>query len=229
HFVIDDGEVALDRWAEKKPYYLAGSRGGDKGGGWFDNSPFRVAEDAKPDQEGNLESSRRDSWVRKLPELWLVAWDKQILNEVAPLAKFREAERDAQLRLQVVDLADAKVAPFLNAEGYMRARKVSGGNTDFMHVLIQQLHVEEADARDVAEQLLNARLVCPLDGSYRQKGKDRTGWSSTAWKTVNLSDETRVPAGYQAPLVKWFGGLLLEFTAEQNTLSTHIELDIRTD
>jgi hypothetical protein len=36
-----------------------------------------------------------------------------------------------------------------------------------------------------------------------------------------------VPEGFRAPLFDWYAGLLIELDIDRDTLSTHIELDVR--
>jgi hypothetical protein len=154
---------------------------------------------------------------------------------MAPHAKFVETERDAQVRVEVADLANRKVASLLNAECYLRSRRTSIGNADFMNILIQQLQVPAQDARDVAERLLGAELVCPLGGKYIipkvRKGSHREQdfWQSTTFKSSTPITKKGIPQLYQDPLLKWFAGLSLELSFDETTLTTHIEVDVRSE
>jgi hypothetical protein len=152
-----------------------------------------------------------------------------ILNEVAPQLKIVDAPRPAQIRFRVADLSTTGWAAMIDAEGFIRARRVSAGNAQFMHVLAQQFNVPLEETRAEAERLLDAKLVCPLGGKYELTG-DFSGiprWHSTAWQTESLYEETKIPKNFRSPLFNWFAGLSLDFHIKDPTLTTHIELDVR--
>ncbi len=83
-----------------------------------------------PDGYSENENAGWLSWVRIFNDFVVQARQKEVLEEVTPQLKPEEAERPAQLRLRVADLAPTQVAAILNAYGYERARRTSGGNAD---------------------------------------------------------------------------------------------------
>ncbi|MCH8045855.1 MAG: hypothetical protein IID44_19255 [Planctomycetes bacterium] len=231
--VISDGRVVYQEPDEKDiPAYLATDRrqmpDPDKS-----SIDFGYLLDGKtPDDDGDIrmkDSLFGSYWARRLTDFDVVAPSKSTLARVAPNLRIVSAERPAKARLRIEDLRGKKIASLIKAESYIRARRVSAGNTQFMHTLSQQLHVPVADAQTVAEELLGAKLACPLGGEYQIEsgfsGNDR--WQSTAWQADSLYAERRVPKDYTAPLLDWFAGLSLEFNIDATTLTTHIELDVR--
>jgi len=225
--VISDGRVIYQVPREEDiPAYLAA----DRKKGPVDLDVY--LKDKPRDEDGDIRINGFvfDSfWARRLKDFDLVAPTKATLNRVAPNLRLVSAERPAKARLRIEDLRGKKIAAAIQAESYIRARRVSAGNTQFMHVLSQQLHVPVADARQVAEELLSAKLACPLGGEYKIEGgfSGHDKWKSTAWQNDSMYYERRVPKDYTAPLLDWFAGLSLEFNIDATTLTTHIELDVR--
>jgi hypothetical protein len=177
--------------------------------------------------EGYSENTNRGwfRWARRFEGFLVQAHQKELLEEVTPQIRLEEAERPAQLRLRVADLAPTQTAAILNAYGYERARRTSAGNADFMHALIEQLHVPAASARETLREVLAATPVCPLRGEYKL-APDKSAWISTAWAQRYIGQEDRVPADFQSPFLRWFHGLDLEFSIDATTLTTHIELEL---
>lgn len=186
------------------------------------------------DEDGNLRVDGRnwfgykECWARDLGDYYLIAENTEVLAKVAPHVKLVDSKRPAKARLWIGDLAETKVAAAIHAEGYIRARAISGGNVAFMRMLQQQFRVSASQTRPVAEELLNARLACPLGGDYELRREDsRPEWHSTAWKHASLYQATSVPKDFRSPLLDWFAGVLIELDIDRDTLSTHVELDVR--
>ena len=88
-----------------------------------------------------------------------------------------------------------------------------------MHTVSQQLNVPRAEAKEVAESLLDAKLVCTLGGEYGLREVNGLPfWSSSAW--------SRDSVPYQAPLMEWFRGLETRVLKEPDRLLVHAELDM---
>ena len=179
--------------------------------------------------KGGIPFGSSETWARDLGDYFVIAPNKKLLAEVAPNLKLKQAQRSAKARLWIGDLAETEVAAAIDVESYLRARKISGGNVAFMRMLEQQFHIPTARARSAAEELLDARLVCPLGGDYELKrGPDRAErWRSTAWQYESLYQVNSVPEEFRSPLLDWFAGVLIELNIDQDMLSTHIELDVR--
>jgi len=233
HFAIRDGTVYYSGPRDERiPIYLAAD-GPEKPGApttYFLDTQFRKT---KPkDETGDMRVKNvflGDAWMRRRPGVDLVAWTKNVLDQITPHVKLVPAERAAKARLRIGDLSKTELAASIHAEGYIRTRKISAGNAYFLHALMQQFHVPGERAKEVAEQLLHGRLVCPLGGRYRLESgfTDVKRWQSTAWEKESLYQETRVPKDFRTPLLAWLAGLSVEMNIDNTTLSTHIELDVR--
>jgi uncharacterized protein (TIGR03067 family) len=160
-----------------------------------------------------------------------VAWahNKDILEDVTPGLTLHRADRPAQVRFRLGDLSESKFGPLLQAICYLHARRISAINVDLMHELVGQLQVEPKDADEVAEALLGAKPFCPLGGNYRLTGgpAKAPNWRSTAWQCDSVSLEQQVPEDYRYPLLDWLRGAQMELTLDRITLSTHVELDVK--
>lgn len=189
----------------------------------------------KPDElpEGYSEQPDRAwfRWARRFGEFAVIANDRAVLESVTPQIKVQTAERPAQLRLRLPDLAETKLAGYLNAQGYTRALATSAGNLSFLHVLMQQLRVDPDHAPEMAQLVLAATPVCPLGGKYKlhEFGPGPVRWKSDAWPANSpfLGNIHRIPAGYRFPFLDWMRGLSLELSIDSQTLTTHIEFELQ--
>ncbi len=135
----------------------------------------------------------------------VLSLDRDILDAASRQLGFVEEDQAVQVRVHVGDLSQAKFGDWLNTMGYERARQISVANARFIGILTQQLHVPPTDALHVAEDLLDARLVCALGGKYEMVSRgDANVWRSTAW--ADDKDYQR-PADYVTPPLDWFRGL----------------------
>ncbi len=157
---------------------------------------------------------------RRIGEFHVFALSSQVLDEVAPHLARQPAE-PAQLRLDVADPSQARFASWINSLGFARTRNTSLGNLLLLQQMEQQLHVAPAEARTLAEQLLDGKLICPLGGTYQLNDADR----APAWTTTALADAASArpvpPPGYQAPPINWLRGLNLRVELLSDRLSLH--------
>jgi hypothetical protein len=166
-------------------------------------------------------------WVTKVKDFTVVSLNREDLLRTAPTLRMTEVETLAQIRLRVGDVSQANLGVLVSSLGYYQARARSAANARLMHRLAEQLHVSRDDALDLAEQLVGARLVCPLGGKYKLRETDgMASWVSTAWfdqENRPYSDST----GYTAPPLRWFRGLDGYATLQPNRLSAHAEVLMR--
>ena len=155
----------------------------------------------------------------------VLSMDPTILQDIDRQVGFVEADELAQVRVRIGDLSHAQIRPWLESWGYNRGRNVSAGNAQFLATLTQQLGVPQADALQVAQELLDAELTCPLGGEYQLVDDGRgVTWKSTA--AADVPPETQLPVGYIAPALQWFRGLeanLLRYPARV-VLRAHIDM-----
>jgi hypothetical protein len=157
---------------------------------------------------------------RQWDDFSVIALDPQLLAPLPEQLKVVEARTEAQLRLDVADPTRTRLPDWINRISYERARQASIGNSKLLNMLHLQLGVPIDEAREVAERLLDAELVCPVGGDY-QPMPLATGsevWRSTAWK--GDPSMSTMPASYQSPVLSWFRGL----TAEAEKHPDHMAL-----
>ncbi len=89
------------------------------------------------------------------------------------------------------------------------------------------------NALNVAQQLLDVRLQCPLGGEFRYGGDpaattSRGTWSSTAWaEAVRLPNgKVGPPQQYSAPWLEWFRGGRIHLTQLPERLAVVGTIDL---
>jgi len=193
--------------------------------GFLDLLPFNLG-GSQPDANG-FSKLPFGIWRRQGGGLSVLSFDPQLLANVTPQLRVVESEVEAQLRLHVEDLSQSKIRPWIVSLYYQRGLTASAGNSKFLSILNQQLHVSLADAKQTAEDLLDAKLICPLGGEY-QLVEDLNGnlktWQSTAWAKRNGNT---VPEDFQAPLLKWFRGLDAHLAKYGDQIITRFEIDMQ--
>lgn len=156
----------------------------------------------------------------------VVSFDRAIVDQCVSLMKAVPAEDFAQGRIHVGDLKNSQVASFFNILSFRRAAQASRGNSMLLDSIQQQLHIPPEDSLRVAESLLDAKLQCPLGGSYVLGGIDGSSrlWTSTAWRTsiekasasstaIGFDHDHALPtASYRVPWLEWFRGAHLHLT-----------------
>ena len=167
-------------------------------------------------------------WRRGQEPFSVFSFQRDLLEKLSAELRFVEADRPAQLRLRVADLSETKIAPLANAWGYARSRETSLGNVRLLEQMTGQLHVPADLAKDAAELLLGAKLICPLGGQYvrLQTPEGASFWTSTALKREPKTGSplARTPPGFLAPPLNWFRGLDLEALVEPEALSIHAQV-----
>jgi hypothetical protein len=163
-------------------------------------------------------------WRRQFDGFTLLSLEPQTIELVSRQLRFEQVERPAQIWLRADDLANSKLAGFINAYGYRQSRQMALGNARFMNMLVEQLHVPAADALATAEKLLDARLLEPLGGKYQlvELPTGQTTWTSTS--LVDQPNASSPPADYQFPALNWMRGVDFELVTDGDQLAVHGEL-----
>ena len=177
------------------------------------------------DRDGNV-PARFGTWQHLAGRFTLFSFQRELLPYVSRQLEFEEAPRAAQAWLRIGDLSQAKLAASVNKLGHMKARKVSAGNLQLLQALSDQFHVPPPQALGVAQQLVDARLVCPLGGDYKPitlAGGLET-WQSTAWSRAGGLFSGEIPADYQMELLRWFRGMDANLIANERTAALHVEI-----
>lgn len=136
----------------------------------------------------------------------VVSFNKTVLAETVPHLKFVETENAAHARLFVGDIANSKLAPWLNDLYFSRAQQAKVGNEKLIQNMTQQFGVPADEAEKSAQELLSAELIDPVKEAGIQ-GKPT--------------------AEFMAPPLLWFRGLSAEFTKMDHRLVLHAELDLQ--
>ncbi len=230
-FVVRNGYAFPESEGEtikKAPFYL----GGSPKGGFIE---LFTGTNTKPelDADGygeNLNGSfvPYESWLRIMPDFKVLSPQRKTLEVVTPQLKRIEAARSAQIRLHVGDLSQAKLGAMVGANAFLRGQRTSMGNTRLLHHLAQQFQVPRDDCLKITQNLLDAKLICTLGGTYQMQAAENglQKWISTAWKQVEEGKTLSLPAGYQPPPLNWFRGLDLEFSIGETALDVYVELDV---
>jgi hypothetical protein len=202
--------------------------------GFLDMLPFNLG-GTVPDENG-FSRLPFGLWRRQGAGFSVLSFDSQILADVTPQLRVAEAETPANIRLHIGDLSEAKFRPWVNGLYYSRAMEASAGNVRLLHAINQQLKVPMPECRDVAEDLLDASLLCPLGGKFElvedvgpagrpaRAGEGAQLWQSTAWTGRQLG---RVPDDFQAPLLKWFRGIDAHLIKDGGRIVARAELDVQ--
>jgi len=192
--------------------------------GFLELLPFNLG-GSEPDANG-FSRLPFGLWRRQGEGFSVLSFDPQLLASVTPDLRVVEAETPAQIRLHVGDLSQAKFRPWVSNLYYSRALEASAGNVRFLHALNQQLRVPMNECKEVAEDLLDADLLCALGGKYElvEDIGGTTGWQSTAWAGRSLAGP---PDDFQAPLLKWFRGIDAHLIKEGDRLTARAELDVQ--
>jgi hypothetical protein len=180
-----------------------------------------------PDADGYARNPL-GGWRLSAGSFTLFSFQPQVLADVASQLQYVEVDKPAQARLDVGDVSRARITPLLNDLGYDRTAETSRGNLRLMHQLNQQLGVPVAECRGVAEDLLDARLICPLGGEYalKEAGSGMQWWTSSAIAGSRRSGLLPEPApeSFVAPPLSWFRGLNAEMQILPETLNVHAEV-----
>lgn len=124
----------------------------------------------RPDAEGFTHSIGRKVWRMQHNGFSVIATDRDRLQRLRPNLELVEAERPSQLRLAISDLAETQLATWVNTLWRQRSWQASVANTRLLHLLMQHFRLAPDQAKQKAQSLLNAKLVCSLDGQYLIRG-----------------------------------------------------------
>jgi hypothetical protein len=154
----------------------------------------------------------------------VLSFQPEVLESVVPQLRVEPTDNAAQIRVQVADLSQSRLAGWINVLNYQRARQASLGNARLLHMLSQQFRLSRSSAREEAERLIESQLVCALGGKYQlAEHAGVSVWQSDAWPGA----DGEPPAAYQAPLLNWFRGLRLDVTKLPGRLVMHAEVEMQ--
>jgi hypothetical protein len=120
----------------------------------------------RPDPQGFTHSPTLGVWRLQQEGFSALAVDRARLERLRPHLQMVESETPAQARLEIGDLAQSKLEAWVNTLWRQRSWQASLANTRLLHLLMQHFRLEPGSAKQHAQSLLNAELVCSLDGNY---------------------------------------------------------------
>lgn len=163
-------------------------------------------------------------WRRQGAGYSVLSFDPNLLAEVTPQLRVVEADNEAQIRVKVGDLSQAKFRGWVNELYYNRAMQGSAGNVRFMYTLNQQLHIPLENAPEMAERLVDGQLRDPLGGDYKLIETEDGG---LFWRSTEFPDRRgMIPETFQAPILEWFRGLDAHVTKYGDRMVARVEVDM---
>ncbi len=167
-------------------------------------------------------------------EFSLLSFEHSILDQAIPQLGVAHTEDLAQARGRVANLQGSQLATWINRQWYQRGWEASHGNARLLDAIHQQLRVPSERCYQVAEEVLDVRLQCPLGGTYQFQqlpGVASGWWESTAWHNALLDERGKPapPPGYSAPWIDWFRGGRVHITQNSDSLALvgSIELEMQ--
>ena len=141
--------------------------------GFLDVFPFGLG--GTPDAAG---------FTRSLLGLWrwqgdgfsLISFEPELLSRASETIHVEVQNIPAHLHLQVGDLAESKIRPWLEQIRFWRARQATLGNVRLINGVMNQLGVAPESAKTYTEDLLDVKLLCPLEGTYEVSKGDGGLW-----------------------------------------------------
>ena len=161
-------------------------------------------------------------------DLMLLSFKPDVIAEVLPQLTRQQADRPAHVRLSIQDLTGTELSKLVDAFGYSRARETSVSGSRFMNSLANQLHVPRPLCQEVAEEIIDGKLVCALGGEYAlvEPASGLPVWVSTALSDDNRFLLSEVPEDYRLPLLGWFRGLRGDAEVGDDAVTAHLEIDM---
>lgn len=165
-------------------------------------------------------------WRRQWGNFTLMSFHPQVLEEVLPQLTVVDAARPAHARARVADLRGTQLADGIDSFVARRAKAASLGNVHLLDSLIQQLHVPPAEARQAAERLFDAKLVCPVRGTYTLTTPDRPQTARWSWQppTEHAAPASGQAGKYLTDALNWFRGLEGDAVLEGKRITAHLEI-----
>ena len=174
-----------------------------------------------PSDPAGYSRLRTGVWRRFIDPFTVLSFHREVLEQATPQLKIVPSASPVQIAVNVEDLMGTNLSAWINREGFERAAKMSAGNLRLFRTLNEQLRVPADKSLQVAESVLDARLLEPLGGQYKLVAEPGgvKRWAST------VSGAT-MPAGYQFPAVYWIRGLTAQAWFDEGRLQLHGDLEI---
>ncbi|MDA0661180.1 MAG: hypothetical protein O3C60_20455 [Planctomycetota bacterium] len=166
--------------------------------GWLEKLPW--VRRARTDEQG-IARLPSGLWRYQSPQgTTLISFHRDVLESATAEVKPLDNVEPAQLRFRVGNIADSALREWTRDQEYTRAWQASQGNIRLLHTMTQQFGIPREESQQLVQQLLNVKLICPLNGTYELRASDigLRFWTSTALD--------RPKEEYLPPLLNWFRG-----------------------
>ena len=151
----------------------------------------------------------------------VLSFQPEVLNASLPFISAVDVEDSAQVRAHIGNLRGSQIEGWVNAQLYRLSESGSLAGANFLNLLTRQLKVEAAQALPASERILGTPLQCTLGGEYRY-GQTNDQWASSGW-----GFDGQPPAGYQAPILKWFRGADATLTQYEDRVVADAVIDVQ--
>ena len=131
--------------------------------GFLDVFPFGLG--GPPDAAG-FTKSLLGLWRWQGDGFSLISFEPELLARASETIHLEVQNTPAHLHLQVGDLGESKIRPWLEQIRFWRARQATLGNVRLINGVMNQLGVAPESAKTYTENLLDVKLLCPLEGTY---------------------------------------------------------------
>ena len=192
--------------------------------GLFDRLPTLLA--LRPDERGFTRSLLLGLHRMQHENYSVLAFEKRRLETIRPQLRVIKTTVPSQLHVAVKDIGQTELKSWVNTIFYQRALQTSQGNAQLLHMLHQHMDVPVEDCLRQAESILNGKLMCALEGEYRQStmASGLQYWVSDQWPPA---EQKTVPKDYNAQLLKWFRGCEIDLTMAQGMANVQMFLDLQ--
>ena len=158
----------------------------------------------------------------------IVSFMPEIITASLPHLAIIEEEMPAQVRLKIGNLHGSQLEAWLNQQLYTQNYLASIAGGRLLDAVTTQLGVPAEQAEEVVNELIDAKLQCPLGGEYRLV-TTAVGprWQSSAIDRMGNADDP--PVGYLAPVLTWFRGATGRLTQYDARLIADLVVDVATE
>jgi hypothetical protein len=213
-----DSLISVLRFLRTTPGYL----GAWPRPGTLDRLPLGLG--GRPDEFG-FARMPLGLWRRTVGPWSALSFDPGLLAQATEQFQAEDTDNPAQVRVHVGNIVQTKLAAWVDALYYDRARQTSIANAALLQHVVQQFHVSPPKARALVEEIIDGELVCALGGEYEAVSyrDGATFWQSDAWPV----EVGRAPKGYDARLLEWFRGLDADLTKQEGRIMLRAQLDMQ--
>ncbi len=178
---------------------------------------------APPDVPG-LTRGRLGTWLLRDGAYTMASFQRGLMVAALEGLTWQDGLAPAHVRFQIRDLSRSPLGETVARLAWNRASRATQANEQLLRQFTDQLRIPPEKAKAAAESLLQAKLVCPLGGTYQlaPAGGGQPRWQSTVWKT-NGRGPNAFP-DFDVPLLTWFRGLEASSRLEEASLSVDAEL-----